>query len=216
MRRLLFSTLLLALVVTTTVCGGEEAPPSFQPLPTPTVPPSFVTFTDESSLFSIAYPPEWELALSMLPDLEEITKDIMLGKQSNFPVGNLSMLFMAGWPIEQGLGPDVNIIAESLPREMSVNEYHEANLEASKEALTGFKPYSQFTAVVGDRESVITDSEFDLSSLERGAVGRMRSVQLTTTDGKVGWVVTCSIVATPSTEDLQTCGAVIRTFRLLQ
>ena len=199
-------------------CGGGGGKPIFDSLPTPTIPPGFVTFTDESNVFSIGYPSDWELALSLLPDLEEVTKDLLRSSQSDLPLENIGVLFYAGLPAGEGYLPDVNIFVESLPFQMSVAEYYEAGQEAGEELLPGLKVYSRTNVVAGGREAIIEDGEFDASFFAPGETGKIRTIQLTTVDGKVGWAVTCTASIGPpaSAEDLQTCKSVVRSFRIPQ
>ena len=151
MRRLLLCTSIMALMMTVITCGGSKgAPPTFEPLPEPTTPPEFVTFTDESSLFSIAYPPEWELALSLMPELEEITKDILSSKQSGLLLDRVGIVFFAGLPTEEGFDPGVQIFVESLPAEISIDEYYEASLRLARELFTGYKVHSQTSVLIGE------------------------------------------------------------------
>ena len=208
--------LVTMLVAAAMACGGDEKRPVFTPLPTPTTPPDFVTFTDESSLFSIKYPADWELALSLMADLELIVKDVLENKDSDLPLGRFGFVFFAGVPVEEGYDPSVNIAVESLPTELSLNEYSEAALKVLKQGTTGFELYSQASAIVGGRDARIVDAEYDLSSFDAEAQGRVRGVQLYMVDGKVAWAVACGAIAPLSEEYLQTCDAVVRSFRILQ
>ena len=218
MGKLLRCALIMALVMAIAACGGDQASPTFEPLPTPTLPPDFVTFTDESHVFSIAYQPDWELALFLLSDLEDITKDLLRMKQYDLHLNKVGMLFVAGLPDLEGYLPNVNIVVESLPSEMSAAEFYEAGERPKEVLFTGYKVHSLTKVLVGNREAIVSDSEADTSVYEPGAKGKTRTIKLTTADGKVGWVVTCgvSIDLPPSTEDLQTCDAVVRSFRILQ
>ena len=58
-------------------------------------PKDIITFTDESSLFSIKYPPEWALNLSSISDVEDDFKKFIKGKRSDVPEEGPRLLFLA-------------------------------------------------------------------------------------------------------------------------
>ncbi len=212
-----FATItLMLMVVVASACSVQQAPPTFEPLPTPTTPPSFVTYKDEANLFTIEYPTEWELGLSFLPDLEKATKDLLLGKQSDLPVGNIGMVFFVGYPTGEGFDPNVNIVAEALPEKMSVDEYAEASQRLLKDLFAGYRSHGQSAVVVGGREGVILDYEVDLSNVVPGAVGKQRNLQLFTVDDKVAWAITCSIISAKVPDNLRICESVLRSFKILR
>jgi len=191
---------------------GEFDPTA--PTPTSMLPPSdFVTFTDESDVFSISYPSHWELALSLMPEIEEITEDLIESKASGFPADKVGIVFFAGVPAPNAYLPSVNIVAESLPAGLSVEEYQEGSVEAARGLLSGFKVLDVFQVLVGNTDGLIMHAEFDISSFATGEVGKIRNIALLVVDGMIGWVVTCTL---DSTEDLETCDAVVRTFKILQ
>jgi hypothetical protein len=208
--------LAIASVILFVACQGEGSPPVFQSLPTPTTPPGFVTFSDESNLFRIEYPPEWELALSLLPDLEETLNEFIMSKESNLPVGNVATVFLAGLPVEDGYLPNVNITLESLPSEMSLQQYFEASEKNLKEFSSGYEVHQHASLLIGDMLSMKSDYEYDLSTYVPGASGKLRVILLIMVDGKVGWSVSCTLEPQAVEEDLETCDAVVRSFRLLR
>ena len=90
--------------------------------PTPTTPPDFVTFTDESNSFSIKYPPDWELALSDMTAIEGVLKEIVECK-FDLPLENVGFVFFA----EDATGDfTVNITVESMSSGMTLDEYDQA------------------------------------------------------------------------------------------
>ena len=162
--RILFVPLLIAFVA----CGASDAPPTFEPLPSPTSPPfeplpsptfsaGFNTFTDELNLFTISYPPDWELALSLVEDMGEIVKDAIKSKQSDTPVENAGIVFLAGVPIEGGYEPSVHVGVESLPERLEVAEYAERSLRYSENFYAGFRLHNQASVRLGNRDARIID-----------------------------------------------------------
>ena len=196
----------------------DETPPTFEPLPIPTVPPSFVPYLDETSGFSIQYPQEWELAVSRMSELEERTKALLRSMEPGLPVGELGVLLFAGLRVAEGFEPTVNIAVASLPFEMSAFELYTFSNQDPVDFFPGYKTLTRTSTIMGHTEAIIEDTEFDYSFFEAGAEGKVRQISLSAVNGRVGWVVTCtaSIGSAPTTEVLETCNAVVRTFRLLQ
>ena len=219
MGRLLALTPIVAVVIAITACGGGgDTPSTFGPLPTPTTPPDFVTFTDESILFSIGHPPDWELALSFVTDLEERVNDLIRTRQSDLPLASEGFLFYAGLPVESAYLPNVIISVESFPEDLTVAEFNETTQRILEALLPGLIVHSQTNLLIGTREAILKDAEFDASVFQPDATGKVRNISLGIVDGRVAWDVTCtvSINSPASAEDLQTCNAVVRSFRILQ
>ena len=161
--------------LTVAACAEETAPPTLQPLPTPTIPPDFVTFTDETSRFSIMYPRDWELARSMMSDLEQFVKDVVEDKDPNFPVESTSIVFLAGLPSRNVPGtyaPNVNIMVESLDSEMTAAEYAEAGNRITREFFRSYQVHDQTEVLVGDMEAQIVDWSYALAEVVPAAEGR--------------------------------------------
>ena len=205
---IIFAVIVLAIVA----CGGGVGKTTFQPLPTPTTHPDFVAFTDESNSFAIKYPPDWELVLSQMNAIEGELKELLDGK-TDVSLENIRMVFAVG---EITGDFAMNIIVESLPSAMTVDEYDEASTRGAREALPSLKINGQSRVVVDERAAVISDSEFELSDLFRGQMGTQRDTQLTTVQGKVGWTVTCSFPTEEFHQISETCDTIVRTFRILQ
>ena len=155
MYRLLVLPLAMALTLTIIACGGEQAPPTFEPHPTPTASAEFSTFTDELSLFTISYPTEWELALSLMAGLEEAIDNILESKKSNLPLEATGIVFFAGKPAPEGYDPTINVGVESLPTELGVQQYFEGSERGVKEVFTGYQPHSQTSSPSEDYLAVL-------------------------------------------------------------
>jgi hypothetical protein len=81
----------------------------------PTIPTNYQTYTDETSAFSISYPHGWEVAQSVLEQLEQTTKDTINKINSNLPIEKASIIFFAGLPIQDGYYPNIVVVVEPLP-----------------------------------------------------------------------------------------------------
>ena len=208
--------LLILFVMVVGACTEKGAPPTFEPLPTTTIPPDFVVFTDELSLFSISYPSDWELDLASMEQLGEIVDNIIESKTSEVSLDTTGFVFFAGLPRLQGYDPNTTIAVKSLPGSMPVAEYWEASKRLLPEVYTGYSLNAENRVILGDKESMIVDYEFNASSVISGAPGKIRLIQSVTIDGAVGWSVACGVSSPVSQAQLQTCDAVVRSFRILQ
>ena len=113
--RIVVVLVILALVA----CGGGSRP-TFEPIPTPTTPPDFVKYSDELNTFSIQYPPDWQLNLSVMNEIEQGMKDFIQGG-TNESAESIGLIFMA---TDANVDHAVNVVVESLPSNMSIDEYY--------------------------------------------------------------------------------------------
>ena len=205
--------LLTGMFLAVVACGGSTDRPTFQPLPTPTTPPNLVAFTDESNSFAIKYPPDWTLELSQMNAIESFMKDVISGNTDDMSVENIGVVFLSIDPTEEFV---LGIAVESLPlSNMTVDEYNEAADKFARELTPSTKINRTAHVVVDGRPSIISDSEFELSDLFEGENEKQRDIQLVTIQGKTAWIVTCSIPK-EALEIVETCDALVRTFRILQ
>jgi len=216
MTRQALAVLVGALVLSAVGCVWQTEPPNLQPLPTATVPPDFVAFTDESSGFAISYPRQWETAFSSMEEVDEWVKEF-LKTEGLGDGGGIKTLFEAGVPTWDGsLDPAVSVTAESLPVLMSPNEYHEGSLKMAKELTDLLVIHSQSRVLLGGAEAILLDYQIPFSAFAPGFEGSYRTLQIITTADKVGWTVSCGVTVSASADVLSTCEAVVRSFRLLR
>lgn len=215
-KRLLASIFTVVFLISCMACANTESPPRFETRSTPTPPPEFIAFTDESSLFTISYPSDWELDHSLMSVFEGEVKDFLRKKDNELPLEKVGMLFSAGLEDEVGFNPTVNIYTESLGSAIQINEYAELNVETMKDIFETLKINGQTNVVVGGRKGVILDSVIDSSEFFKDETGTMRTLQLIIIDGSVGWLIGCSMIDSDSPAFLQTCEDVIRSFRILE
>ena len=71
--------------------------------------------------------------------------------------------------------------------------------------------------LLGRTEAIVYDVEFDPSSfMVAGSPSKGRAVSLVAVDRAIGWTVTCTVKVPTRDDDLQTCDAVARSFRVLR
>lgn len=181
-----FVTYLLPIIVLTSsivvgACAKQEAPP------TPEIPLHYTTFTDEAGLFSISYPPDWELALSLISDIEVAVMDVITSIQSDISVKKARVIFLAGLPIEAGYVPSVNIVVESIPGVGTNDRMVEAEVKGLKQIIPDYHEFSRVKTTVDGREATIFDWEGTYPQIGKGHV-----LQMMILVGKTAWIVTCT------------------------
>ena len=201
---------LIMVVLAIVACGGSGSKPTFQPIPTPTTPPGFISYSDELSTFSIKYPTDWQLNLSQMTEIEEGMKEFIQGKVE-FSTESIGIVFMA---YESNFDYGVNITVESLPFEMSTDEYYEASAKLINEAFPSNEVHRVAKMDVGGRIAILDESTFEASEISPELTGILGQTQLTFVQGKTAWVVTCDYPA--EVDFANTCESVVRTIRVLE
>ena len=156
----------------------------------PEIPSHYTTYTSENGLFSISYPPEWEIFTSSIEDIEKIAEEICDNSSQEFllekAIEKTTMIFLAGLPTELGYDPIVNIVLEPVPiffRNLS------KMVDASEEYMKKFSPdyymHCRTDTIVDGREATIIESESTISGF------KTYDICLITLNGKICWYVTC-------------------------
>ena len=199
--------MMLALVIMACEAGGK---PTFEPIPTPTTPPDLVKYSDELNAFSIEYPPEWEIGLSVLEEIEQGMKDFIQG-EINESAESIGLIFLAG---DATFDHAANIVVESLSSGMSIDEYYDASVELIEELVPSNETYRVSKIDVGGRQAILTESTYESSDLYPELTGLVAQTQLVFVQGKIAWVVSCEY---PADEDLaERCESIVRTIRILE
>lgn len=199
---------LFVLVISLAAVGCSKASTFTEP----PIPEHYSTYIDEAGLFSISYPPDWETALSLVPDMEKSVKDIITAVKADANVDVARLIFISGKPSGTGYAPSVNIVVQSFP---GVALSHDAVFEASilglKQIMPDYHEISRVKTTVGGRRATIFEIEGTYPQL-----GRIHTLSMMELVGRTSWLVTCS---PPSGEfgawkdDFQ---AVLRSLRVLQ
>ena len=191
-------------IIVTKATGPEE--------PEPAIPAQFSTYTDEQGLFSISYPPEWELGLEYIEELEQATEDIISSITSDFPLEEFSMIFIAGLPTIEGFDPNVTIVVESLPGIMWTHDnVVTAGIEGLKENYPDYHEFSRVKTTVGNRTATITEWQGTYPGFGTG-----RYLQMFLLVGKTVWGVCCSVFPDEYSEWEDDFDAIVRSLRILK
>jgi len=180
--------------------------------PEPTIPAHFSTYTDELGLFSISYPPEWELQLEVIEEREQAVKDIISCIDSDLPVEKVSLLFLAGVPSQIGLFPSVNIIVEPCPAIVCTHDaVIKAEIEGAKVVMPDYQELSRVKTTIDGRTATIIESQGAFVGLDT-----YRYVQMVCLVSKTVWVVTCAALPDEYSEWEDDFDATVRSLRILK
>ena len=202
----------LILLLTSSVIGCP-APVVEEPVvEEPPIPAHFTTYTDEANLFSISYPPDWELALWAIEDLEQFTKELIESIESGLPLERVSAIFFAGVPTETGYSPNVNIAVESLPGVgWTLDKYVEAGIRELKVFVEDYHEFSRVKTTIGEREATIVEYEGTLPQL-----GKFHWLLMSILVGETAWTVTCATELGKFDESEDDFYAIVRSLRILK
>ncbi|MBI2861171.1 MAG: hypothetical protein HYX91_06655 [Chloroflexi bacterium] len=184
MKRILLSFLGIGLFLT-----GCQSPTTVvpTPLPEPEIPAHYTTYTDEAQLFSISYPPDWETALSFIPDVKKNLEEVLNSIQSGTALEKVSIVFLAGLKSTSGFTPNVNIVVEPMPAGVKTHDKMvEAELKGVQQFVQDYLILTQLKTTVGGKEATIIDAEGTFP----GQQGKQRILQMFTLVDKTVWVVT--------------------------
>ena len=174
------SVLVVALAVAATGCAQKEAPVELE------IPAHFITYTDEVGLFSISYPPEWEL-IPETGTLEQTVKEFMQNLERDLPLERVSLIFVAGVPCGEGHDPNVCIYVELLPGGAgTLDEVVDAAIQESKSFLQDYREFSRVRITVNGKQAIVEDSEAYVPNL-----GKNRWLTMHILAGRVYWNISC-------------------------
>lgn len=200
---------LLALAVIpgsiTLACG---AMPATTPLSLE-IPANYTTYTDESNVFSISYPSDWESALKPL-GLEQGAKQAATDLKAGIPVEKTTFMFFGGRRPSTGSEPNLFVVVEPLPAgTWTLDGAVEAEMEKEKAGWLDLRELPRIKTTVDSREAIIlewqgTDEE----------VGKLHNVQLYTIADKTVWIVTCMAIAGNFAEWENDFNIIVRSLRI--
>lgn len=203
--------ILVSLLVTCISCKESVPKLEFQSNPETTIPSNFTTYTSEST-FSISYPSDWEMDLSIIEDLEsditEFGKDIFDADS----LEELQLMFLAGKPFEGYLHPNINVLIEPLPENVSnTDELLYAEIKGMKKAFDDFQEIHSYKTIIDGGEAAIIELEAELYDT------RVHDLMMFTIVDDIVWGINCTLF--PDLEDFRDYEtdflSIVRSFRVL-
>lgn len=184
-----------------------------------TLPAGWTTYTDEIASYSISFPGQW-----VLLEVDDAAVAELLGALadgSDVPLEGVATVFAAGADDASSYpDPNVNIVIEPLPSDMSADDYASLAISGAEDLLESLETTSRSRVEIGGREAIVVRSSYALSEVDPTQAEETRwwTVQLAVPDSGVGWTVSCGTAGVSVDdvgEDLDTCDDVVRSFRLL-
>lgn len=178
----------LILLVSLLLCGctdesGETSPASGDMQ----IPGDYLTYTDEAGIFSVSYPPEWELLLHLLDTSEQDEKDIINSIKENKPVEKTNTVFLAGLSVQTGYSPTVAIVIEPLNDDTwGIDEVCEFEITGIKMSEREYNEISRDKTVIDGKDAIILHYEVKTQN----SVMLYTMHMLTTVDKNI-WAVVC-------------------------
>jgi len=199
---------IVAIIVTVAIV--THPPTSMEP--EPAIPVHFTTYTDELGLFSISYPPEWELHLEVIEEREQGVRDIIESMSSDTLPQDFRCLFIAGMPAGMGRNPNVNIGVQPFsgiagPLDEGVN----AAVEAIKLLASDYYEFSRVQTIIDDRAAAVIEYQATVPGLPT-----MHYKQMMCTVKKTVWVVTCGTSPQKYSTWEDDFDAIVRSLRILK
>jgi len=180
--------------------------------PEPAIPAHFTTYADELGLFSISYPPEWELNLESMEEIKQFSQDIIDSIASDLSIEESHFLFMAGLPIIGGHIPNVNIVVEPVHGTMwTHDQIVAAGIEGLKMVASDYHELSRVKTTVDNRTATIIECEVTIAGL-----GTFHYVYMCCIVNKTAWAVTCTALPDDYSEWRDDFNATVRSLRILK
>jgi hypothetical protein len=193
-RKFLYFLVAVMVISVIALPGCVQAPSVTTPAASPTasepaIPASYKTYTDETALFSISYPQDWETARSVLEEVSQSTKDAIKKIDENLPVDKASLLFFGGLVAQDGgYVPNVNVLVEPLPKGIrNHDQVAEGEVKGIKAVTKEYQELSRIKTTISGREATIleyTGSFFESS--------KAHIVQMFVYRDSTIWVVSCT------------------------
>ncbi|MFC2069137.1 hypothetical protein ACFLTP_09070 [Chloroflexota bacterium] len=217
MRRLLilFIVIPLLLVSLAGTIGCQQQPEPAPPAPAPTpelpIPANFSTYI-EKGMFSISYPPDWELALSEIEGRKQFVEEYF--RREGSTTASYQIVFFGGVPYQEDYNPTVGITVISLPEGEWSLEYivEEIVRKGMLKYVEEYQEFSRTMTVIDGREVIILDFETKYPLAEK-----VHSLQMILHADNFLWTVHCNVAPPKEFSDFETdFHAIIRSLRILK
>jgi hypothetical protein len=186
--KLLVVTLIFVLLLSQiTGCSTPSSSTTTQPF---LIPDNFTTYTDENSLYTIAYPNQWEpMSEAELTAMYSQAKDTINSIKSGLPVEKASMIFAAGLKTSTGYYPSAVIVVEPAPALVLNNNLAvQAEINGLKQMDPNYQEISRTKLTANGKDETIVEYKGHFTSSNT----LMHNIVLISLSGKTIWTITCS------------------------
>jgi len=179
----------------------------------PKIPSHYSTYTSEG-LFSISYPPDWELGTSVM---EEVFEELREWTEEEAPelagqMEDVRMIFLALDVASEESVATVGVFVYPKPvLVFSLDAIVQNENQWAEEKLQQYHEYSQLKTTVDGREAIISDySHYDPQ------VGAYQSLQLYTIKSSLVWTVLAGCILEDFKDYEGTFDQIVRSLRILK
>ncbi|MEJ2487559.1 MAG: hypothetical protein P8Y68_17695 [Anaerolineales bacterium] len=170
-----------------TACSETEEIATQGSSPATTFPANYLTYTDSTSLFSVSYPPTWEVN-SDPSGVDVGSMEVLIEKVNSGTLDEAGPILFLGVPQEIGFNPTCNIVVEPIDEtNPSLQKIMDETVALMGDLWEDFQEIRSDTQVLDGRESAILEYRATISGV------KVQSVFLVTINGDVLWTNGCLI-----------------------
>ncbi len=174
------------------------------------IPSNFVTYTDDSNLFSISFPSDWTVDKSKLNDFKEESLEVLKCMESDTTLEETKTVFFGGYPITVNeYLPSLQIVIGST-RGLTMEKLAEDAIQMLEVFFEDFELFEKSNVVIGEHEAIFFDYAYTVPEM-----GRVRLINVFTVVGATTWHARCGTSEEYFETESQAIRNVANSFRIL-
>jgi len=173
----------------------------------PPIPAHFTTYTDEPGLFSISYPPEFELISELIDG--QATQNIISSINSGLPIEEAYIVFAAGLTMQCNFMVTVGPLCAKISTH---DQMVKAEIEWKKDLAPGYQELSRVKTTVDGRPATIVEYNVTLP----GSCTKLHCVSMLCMVNRTSWEVLCSTLPDEYSNWEDVFDSIVRSLRILQ
>lgn len=197
---------IIACVIASVVIVVLVAPP-LKSVAEPPIPPYFTTYTDELGLFSISYPPEFELYPELID--EQGTQNIISSINSGLPIEEAYIVFRAELTMQGAIAVTVQPLCATISTH---DQMVTSVIKGFKCSARDFRELSRVRTTVDGRPATIV--EYNMTP--PGSCTTLHCVTMLCMVDRNFWAVGCSTLPDEYSNWEGTFDSIVRSLRIVQ
>ncbi len=178
------------------------------------IPTSFTTYTDDTNIFSISYPENWEPAFSIIESLKQEAENLLKSIDEKGSFKNNTVVFFGGVLLDSGnYNPNFGIIIEPLVDDnVKLEDLVEFSVREIKKISEEYREFSRTKTIIDGRQAIILDYEARLSNWPF-----IHYLSMIMCIDKFLWTTTCGIIPPLNFYDFKNdFYAILKSFKILK